>query len=471
MKKSTIVLFAFFSLLFVSNIFSQDQSIELKTHSRLDTFDLSKYVLPDLKYKSLQLSFDLNSTNSTRYYSKKIGTLNIAGSGSLSSYCYKNNKKFQSFGNAYFYVSPEFRKFEYTKNNLEFDRTIFDTHLNFNRDIKYFYKTKKFLGLNFNTNGKIYSIKYSKDIESYYNYKYYYFNISPGFSYGIGRIEDVTNAWNTITFLKDFARLNILDHNPTDIEIMEIAKVVSEIRKTRFFDSRLRKIAEFKAVDKVLKDNNLINKDGIEYFASLNDMYYANRFRRFAGSTFSIGFIPSYGLYKNLISHSEIFHHAGLGLKLEYVKRKPINMFWQFDTKYSVLASYFSGLRNDNLFSTGFINLIPQISMSLSYFPSTRTYFNSDINLRLITTVYDDRYYSYDDNNFVLIWENTVNYYLSPRVRLNGVLDLLYGVDDYTNFRNYGDLLNLSYFQSVQINDYRAGFGYEFKVKFNYAIF
>jgi hypothetical protein len=297
------------------------------------------------------------------------------------------------------------------------------------------------------------------------------FSISTGFNFGFGRIEDVTNAWNTISILRDFARLDILDHNPSDGEIIEIANVISKIKSSRFFDYRLRRIAELKVIDKILKANKLINNDGIEYFASLIDMYYVNRFRRFAGSSFTFGLTPKYSIHKNFVGNEVLLKFYGLGFNIEYKKDKPINLFWQFDTKYALIVNYLHNSNSITNVKYSSINVYPKVSASLSYYPSTRTQMNSNIEIRYETLIFNDSDFNFDNSNFVFIWGNSVNYYLSPKVRLEGLLKFMYGTSYYSDYTDLPRSVGYLNPFTIYSNIFNKGFGYRFNIKFNYSIF
>ena len=69
-------------------------------------------------------------------------------------------------------------------------------------------------------------------------------NFTPSIGWGIGRIENVTDARQAIYILEDFKKNGILSRDLTKDELFEFAQLISTVKNKRFLDSRLHRIDE-----------------------------------------------------------------------------------------------------------------------------------------------------------------------------------------------------------------------------------
>ena len=86
--------------------------------------------------------------------------------------------------------------------------------------------------------------------------------------FGKGRIENVGDARQALFILESFEKQNLLLRELNAEDIIEFATLISQLKNKRFFDARLRKIGELKAIDEFLKTKNIISNPQIEYFTS-----------------------------------------------------------------------------------------------------------------------------------------------------------------------------------------------------------
>lgn len=468
MKKLTL-LFVLLSFFIVNRSFSQADSIELRFHPQLDTFNLSKYVLPELKYNSLNFSAIFNSDNSTsiNYINKYEGLSSINSGIYISNYSYSNSPKLQKRSNTFFDLEGMFSSFEDKSFNEKGSSENLGIQLSIIDDYRFYNNSKIFLGLTVNSNVNFYIQKYD-NLNNFSDSKILKLNLEVGFLYGYGRVEDVSDAWKTIRILKDFSRLNILRKTPGDIDIIDIANTIAEARSTRIFDSRLKRTSNLKEIDNKLKEKGLVSNMDMIYFTSLYDMWSFFTQPRNAGNIFSVGLYPMYNYGNNYETDKVLTDVYGLGFKLKYESYKPINTFWQFDIGYAINLDYV--VSTESLFlaeEDKTIFIYPNVNASLSYFPTTRTAFNSSIDLNYYYPIsIEDN--NVDDSYIRVIWSNQVKYYLSPRMSLEANLHLLYNINDYQTF-GFIDYLHNGY--RISSKYFKEGLNYSTSLRFTYDIF
>ena len=101
---------------------------------------------------------------------------------------------------------------------------------------------------------------------------------------GWGRIEDVTDARQTIYIIDALRENGVLNRDLSVQEMFEFSQLISSVKNKRFLDSRLHLIDELTTVDNYLKNKGVIADGGAAYFANLNDMWqYGALFERKSG--------------------------------------------------------------------------------------------------------------------------------------------------------------------------------------------
>lgn len=268
--------------------------------------------------------------------------------------------------------------------------------------------------------------------------------------YGYGRIERVEDARQMVFLLQDLQKNGRLKKVPTGEDIIALSETASIIKNKRFFDSRIRKIEELKAMDAKLKELGLITDDDITYYTSLNDMWnYGDQFVRLSGYRFYVGAVPDY-LNIKTYTFSE-FHSESNNTSQEvtidqtqtnavnrilftvgFEYQKPVKQKWQYWLDAGVQAgpSKINNKLNDVVWNDTTIetslkmtDFITTVETGFGLFPNTRTY------LALSAS----GYYNYDKGKYYVnetgqdsknnYYEASLNltgyYYISPKLRLN----------------------------------------------------
>lgn len=359
-------------------------------------FDLSKYKLPDIKTNRLDLNFNLSNNRNVNIL--RITDLDTTeekansfyGSLNLNYYHFRNLKNYQGD----LVVVANFSPYIYTNNTN--NRKTKDNSINSNFLIQsnniFFNEKMSFIEINpamsySATNDRSHT-DYSSGSIYDYNDASFATNISFPVSIGHGRIEPVEDARLAIYILEELTKAGRISDLPADDVIIEMAKEISRIKRSRFFDSRIRKIKELQVIDSFLVANKLISQNDINYFAVLNDQWdYAFGPPRESGFAVSLGFDNNIAFNKlyheqnifnnGLVAYNskEMIAEAGGFLKFRYAK--PINLLWQ--TSADFLTSYnLQFNRNpedrDNLTENFRTNIFrTSLNYSLQFLPDSRT--------------------------------------------------------------------------------------------------
>jgi hypothetical protein len=286
--------------------------------------------------------------------------------------------------------------------------------------------------------------KYHRDISTSStrddNYGQFTTTLSIPVLIGKGRIEPVEDLRLAIYILEELYKAGRIASIPTENVIIEMAKEISQIKRKRFFDSRIRKIEELQVVDSFLVVNDIISSNDITYFSILNDQWdYAY------GPTRESGFAISAGIDNNVSfskSSQEIIldnndpiksdnkaNVYGLGglIKLRYAR--PINLYWQTSTSFS--TSYIMEFtRNpdqlDNAIENFETNIFrTDLNYSLQFIPNSRTslklyivgsFLNSQGKRTKINI--DPIDYDLNTNRLTISPGLELYYYISPQLRV-----------------------------------------------------
>lgn len=427
------------------------------------TFQLSDYKNPDYFYQTLDLNFRLaNSSdirkndNSSNFYNNKSFSFGSSANANYSSYANSRKSQSEFFALLYGGISSnrEHNTFELT--NSEKKSVFFYHHESLSLNgLKRFYNDKLSyfeIGGSFSNNYSGNSSKnkslnidtISNSTENNSKTFNNYSNVS--LLIGKGRIEQVQDARMALYLIEDMHRLNRDKRPASDEDVLELAKLITSLKYKRFFDDRLRKIAEITAIDSFMQQKGLVSSKDAAYFSSLNDNWiYSNNparnsgWRIFTGIEGGFGYyysknkmeyiIPSQNTSEQTNNDNEISVFFVAGLDYE----KPINLKWQ--NSASVQARFGSYYKKSNTkYSVApdinnYLGETPSMDLTASYgygyYPNSRTWLTADWSL---STSYIKQYTGTSKSDK----ENSTNsfhiytgpsfqayYYLSQKLRLN----------------------------------------------------
>jgi len=452
-------------LSFTTVAFSQFSSAQ-------EQFRLSDYKNPDYKWKQLDLRFGLGGTNS--FIKQEIengidvkGNTNTLQSGiGADYYATKNSKFYQGYQD--FSVSGDFVGSSYSYTNLK-DNLGNDQKSNYQRillggqTVNRFYNNKKrFVEIDLELDAGLYNSihKFSADEEflPYRDKSTDYTNFvtaSLPLLIGTGRIEEVQDARLAVYILDDLTNAGDLKRTPTPDEILAFSRFITQTKNQRFFDSRIRKIAEITAIDSILTVLDLKAQSDASYFTLINDNWdNGNGPVRKTGGRFSIGLMPAVDLSYNesqdffrdtinnpdiieSYSHKNTTHNDSWNLDAiaGYEWQKPANLYWQHTVNTGIAYSLYYEQENSKVFDMDTLtseqkrrlntpNLKIDLGYTIGYYPNSRT----SIKLGIETSL--EQYWGNekvnDDpetdagrtllNNDLYL---SCYYYISPQVRLS----------------------------------------------------
>ncbi len=446
--------------------------------SQLSDFDLSKYKVPDYRYKELNLNFDLSGSSSYR------NTNNNALNDTRTSFSVREQN---SAGYTYFNNSRKNQRMLFMNGTLDFQNQ--NSALNFNDtadtkyhssaggflvnisdDNKFYYKPERYFGYTaglytnsaFNSSGETMTPNLIDRKLTSYNGEH---RVSASVYTGWGRIEETRYAMFAVYMLHDLKNKGLLKMEPTDQQILDIAETIGKVLNKRNFDTRLKLIRELTEVDSVLKATGLMDGNNITYFTILNDNWqYANSPSRPSGSRIQGGLTGSYSYQisktketslipnpDSLISddtHKE--YGPGYGIEVEMNYGKPISIQWQKAVnatlrigKTDKTANTVNLLNPETTIFTGTPALQFSLGYSLGYYPNTRTYFIAGIYESASLSQIKTDSTKTENYSSSTSCKADAYYYLSPRVRLQGQAQLSY---------NYYNSKNPAVFYSVSGN-------------------
>jgi len=487
MKKTILILAV---SLFVANAHSQNNTQNeyeewKSSQEEFTSFDISKYITPDIVRNQLDINLNLHSDYSRSSDDSKYSTSESSNSiftGNVASHFshYVNTrKKISGFAVGLSFdgdYNSQKRKWSFTDDNsttVNIDnnaRSISTSSLQldwsnrryFSKSIFMDYNIYSDVSYNF-TQDKI--EKQSED--SNQKQKVFSFHFSPQIGVGYGRIENVEDARQAVYIADALSKRKVLTRNLSNEELFELSQKISTVKNKRFLDSRLHLIDEITSVDSFFVKNNLLADNGAAYFTTLYDMWqYGALFSRKSGYEISFMARP-YSVYRNEknspIMRDHIYNSNQYIISLEFNYEKPFKLNWQ----HSIAAGGYGGIysfhhrneQTDNNYTnnTDSKTFSAFANYSLGYYPNTRTNIRVMAGQRISKSIYDyDNERHHNITSYYCTLGASLNYYFSPNFRVAGDCMLRYrpfryrGDEGYYSNSNYfSTLFNIQLIYSI----------------------
>ncbi|MBE9469153.1 MAG: hypothetical protein IMY72_12645 [Bacteroidetes bacterium] len=477
-------------------------TIFFNSYAQLNNFNLSDYKLPDLERRSLETNFNLSGQNDyykiNPYGQDKTGENSYYGNIYINYKHYLNSAKLQQETNLGLNFSSNFY-------NRKEDKELVSKSSNINPQIylqrnnrkyfntNYFFETDVFLNYQYGRN-YTYS-KYSDGSENKENLQTHRMLAYIPLKIGLGRVEPVQDARQAIYILDELYKANRISSVKSDEKIIEFAEFISKLKNKRFFDSRLKKIAEIEAIDSFLVAKNYLKKSDARYFTTIEDFWdYGNSPMRNSGTRFSFAILPGYYIYNNNLEDkiysssykyniNALLFDGGIEIKHE----KPLNLYWQNSINLNAYAGLIEGNLNNKTNSIEKDIRIPNIQLgfnqSIGFYPNTRT----DISFRY-SFQYVQLFDKADVQNEIIgaggkgakaETDLLINYYISPKFRLNITSSFYYIWQDSEMTINYDNTVGSScmlYNYTSNTNGYvdyikRNSLANNFRISLIYSVF
>lgn len=437
-----------------------------------EQFRLSDYKNPDYKWKRLDLRFWLGGDN--RFYKQEIeyGTSEKQKQYQMNSnlsadyYATKNSRSYQGYQN--FRLSGNINANNFS--DLDLNENLENTTKGNSQGVllmaqtenRFYNANNRFIETDLDFTGQLNNstAKYSDDLEIYpFNYENtsysHYVTASLPMLIGTGRIEDVQDARLAVYILDDLTKAGDLKRIPTSEEILEFSRFITSTKNQRFFDVRIRKIAEITAIDSFLTVLDLKAQSDASYFTLVYDNW-DNSFGpvRKTGGRFYVGLMPEIDLsfhnyqefYYDTLDNSEAIEDYtnknttqddswNMDVVTGYVWEKPASLSWQHSVITGVAYSLYYKQMNSKVYDFDTLtseqssrlnspNIRFDVGYTIGYYPNSRT----SIKLGMITS-YNQFWGEEKETDMAdrdagkIIISNDLNltcyYYISQQVRLS----------------------------------------------------
>lgn len=450
------------------------------SNAQFETFDLSKYKLPEIERHQLDFTLEHNNNYQGKSQGNRNGNFfqlsefdlknNING---LYSY-YLNSGKIQMEGLVT--LSTEIELDWQRLGDVPYDKNDNYTYaLDARLDRRMYLKGED--RWFFLWSPSLYVRRYSdyvKVLEEYdtpesdrYFSRELYFQPGIKLGGGFGRIEPVGDLRRAVYIYEDLFENDCLQRLPTEKEVLQLANKIAQLRNQRFFDSRLRSIYEIKSLDSLLNNQGLTSETDATYFTSLNDMWLYGNEERYSGTriqfdvsgqlqysydkTKTENYEPGSEIIRTENTEKQYNNLLGLGVLLD--SHKPKGLKWQRNFLTHIFFNrFYRDINNPS--QNNYHTFWGSVSYGYDWFMNTRTsasfgvrgqfnrydYFNADENI-------------YNNNSVHGFLNGNLNYYFSPRLKAALRLTAVYSWSENTD---------VSYFRGLNFNS---------QIGINYAIF
>lgn len=276
---------------------------------------------------------------------------------------------------------------------------------------------------------------------------------------GLGRVEDVTDAWMAMRLASRLNQSGLL-HKALSVKEMDgLSHQVSEIKRDRVYDFRLDRIFDITELDQYIRDNNWVNRYEAGYYTTLYDYYlYGTQSRRLSGTRTYMG--VDWTLKRSFNENPRRFdyynyYHSGIFIKHEQYRPVKLEHQLDFTFKSFIGKTDYPVIGKDKWYG------YTSATLKWGYYPTTRTQFVTSIQGGIQYTKFTlaSSPYAYQ-----LLFKERILYYFSPRMALN--FELLFGRKD-SQYVPPSIQINPIFPTNLEPNKW----GGEYKITFDYAFF
>lgn len=421
-------------------------------------FDLSKYKFPDYKRHELELNISSNGNGYSRrvenpdylingsssdYLSSSYNSLSNAGLG--YTYNFLNRKRidylYSSFSGNYNYSSSSGINSKMKDYVLSYDLSLNGSRMFYLTEDRFF--VEGLANMRFNQNNS--RSKVNGQLQPKDRYSDMVFSVGAGI--GTGRMEMVSDLWQSHFILEKLRKEKLLSKELTNENVYEFAYLSSKLKNKRFFDSRLRKIAELQSLDSLLHKQGLLSVSDISYFTLLNDYWSYGSFPdRQSGRVLKFWISPEYARAYNKYAPDNSYnpHKTSLISNASFNCIKQLNLYWERRVNFSL--SYETVLDKSGVYYSSYQknNLNTNLNFGFGFFPDSRTSISGYLG-------YSGRNQFISNTMTVLPkqWINSIffsfngYYYISPQLQLTGSFRLSYNDKGYQSTDNFYTQYNL----------------------------
>ncbi|RIJ50391.1 hypothetical protein D1614_00165 [Maribellus luteus] len=403
--------------------------------AQYENFDLSKYKLPEMKRHQLDFYFDSNGDFQHVYIlndneflkdTSRSRDNTVSGKANLLYTFYKNSTKIQSSSNVLFSSSYGLSERKATGSD-GYDNGTFKIDFSGRYDLNYFLNDA-----NWFVRG-VPAVQFSYTDHTQDNYDRKYLSTAESFTFGIGkgRIEQVQDFRHAVLILEELNKRGLTKKNLNENELYELAALISQLKNERFFDSRRKMESDLTAVDSLLKTQGVVDVSDVRYFNGLLDMWrYGDLQPRESGNRISLNITPGYS-YADLDFNSEpndvdrIEEDFRMIYDVSFSSFNPLSIKWQADYNIGVQHIYTNELQNLFNFPQKHYLSATYVAGALGFYPNTRTFLRLSSSFNLLNQSFnEDKIFDKDRYSFRCRFSLNAYYYISERLRVEGLLTL-----------------------------------------------
>lgn len=425
------------------------------------TFKLSDYKNPDYYYQQLDLNFGINSFSQTSrndYTDNKASNYRLGSTLGATYQIQANSRKAQTelFMQLNGNYSTQGQKQKDINSNFETRQNVFrhEEGLLISGLKRFYSPMQNYVEINGYVSERLSG---NSEKDKYFNQglissssenraKNFQNSLNASVFIGKGRIEQVQDARMALYLLEDVASLNRNKRPATDQEVTELAKLITQLKYKRFFDSRLRTIAEITAIDSFMQQKGLVRIPDAAYFTSLNDNWnFSNNparssgWRVYAGVQGLFGYnslhttskllVPSVNQTENTNTARSFSYNLVAGFDHE----KPISRKWQqsasVQARFGMTNQLSKRIETNAADQNNYNGSTPAASLNATFgygfYPNSRTwlttdwYLSSQIAKEYTGTSRSDKKHSLNSFQAYTGPELHAYYYLSQKLRLS----------------------------------------------------
>ncbi len=330
------------------------------------SYDYSKYLFPDVKYKTLIVGADANYINpeQARQFNSSRTIFNNSDNISFSNFNFSRKK------NVYDYASLAFRFNTYENSKNESKNNIYvNPSLQLTRNATYYNSKNQYISYlvdldNYYYAEKIYDQASTKSLSTY---------LKTSIGIGKGRLENVSVLVNAQNLMKDLQEENPAFQSLTENELFSLANKISQSSYRRIFDQRKYSKALIKSIHEWFEENGKSNTlEQISLSTTIMDyLLLTPYFYRTNGKVKEIS-LENFAYHNNssLYTDYTTTQHA---IRVKYQNNKAINLKRQnnFSTelKYIFNKDWDNSDVNRNLSGPYLIS-----NYTWAYYPDSRNY-------------------------------------------------------------------------------------------------
>ena len=401
-------------------------------HAQLDSFNLANYRLPDIRTHLLDFSLTGNGiTNRERNFRGSVpgsaySTASASGSFQARYTMLRNSESYQGNQKISLVASPVF------SDNENARASSIAADFNLNSENRFYSSRNRFIQVKANLRYKEYLNKQIKPDSLVYRQRSSDLFAEVELLAGKGRIEPVQDARLAVYILEDLQKAGRLGRRAGEEDMLAFARLISETRSRRFFDSRDKLIWELETLNGWLDSTGLLGReDAVAVTRVYDNWLYANGPVRESGRRFSAGIVPTYimrgdlYLWKNASFNIPSFYRTpSLRAVARWQGENPVSLHRQTGYLAELGGSFLWGYAPEGAGGKAFgieSYLSAKANRTWGWYPNSRTGIRFSLGLesgvfKTFLKGEPQKQLGYDLRPDIGL---NVNYYISPQIRAN----------------------------------------------------